>query len=359
MSIIHFFQNPEAICFAMINWPVYNTPIDDDSVDIVYLWVNGSDPLWQKYFLYSAKKYNLKMKKKQFDARFIEGDELKYSLRSIEMFVLHFIRYVFLIVPNFNTQIPCWLNTSHPQIKILFLRDIFPLPIPEEYRNDPNSVFIFNSNSIDNIIPSIPNLADKFIYMNDDYFFGNRVEKSDFFDEDGRPKMIVNTHNFRNAYREYQKLEILSRNDFAGNNFNAVITGTVSLIQKKLNFSANLDLYHVAHPYRKDLWKEALMIFGKEINETIASPFRAAKDIQAGMLSLQFGLYRNQIIPIQFQKTFAHFVILWSQRDLKELKEIAEQRPKMFCINCDNANLVSQNQMFLSSYFPNKSSFEL
>lgn len=32
-------------------------------------------------------------------------------------------------------------------------------------------------------------------------------------------------------------------------------------------------------PYTKSLWKDALSIFGEEINRTLSSPFRNATDI--------------------------------------------------------------------------------
>lgn len=333
--------------------------INEDPIDIVYGWLNGSDPVWNKAFQYLSKKHNIQMRKKNFDMRFIEGDELRYSLRSIEMFAIHFIRYIFIIVPNTYTQIPCWLNTFHPKLKIISQRDIFTQTIPDEFQNDTNSIFIFNSNSIDNSIPSIPGLSDKFIYMNDDFFYGRKVEKSDFFDEKGRPKILVNVHNFNNVENEYRRLSLTGKNDFSGTKFNAVLCGTVILMKNKLNTYSNLDFYHVSFPYTKRLWKEAMTIFGNEINNTVSSPFRSVTDVLFQALALQYGLYKNQVIPVQFQLEDSRFVMISSSRNLNELELITKQHPKVFCINCDNTDFVYKSQEFLSSYFPNKSSFEL
>lgn len=47
--------------------------------------------------------------------RFADNDELKYSMRSLEKFA-PWIRYIFLVT---NGQIPSWLNTSHPRLRLI------------------------------------------------------------------------------------------------------------------------------------------------------------------------------------------------------------------------------------------------
>ena len=57
-------------------------------IDIVYLWVNGKDPVWRAKkdaFLNNTCEIT---KEAVNDARFIDNDELKYSLRSVEMYKL-------------------------------------------------------------------------------------------------------------------------------------------------------------------------------------------------------------------------------------------------------------------------------
>ena len=57
-------------------------------IDLVYLWVNGSDPKWQA-------KHNACIGKTEAnsdvncDGRYADNDELKYSLRSVDMYAPH------------------------------------------------------------------------------------------------------------------------------------------------------------------------------------------------------------------------------------------------------------------------------
>jgi hypothetical protein len=54
--------------------------------------------------------------------RFREIGQFKYSLRSLEKH-LSFARRVFIVT---NNQIPSFLNTSHPQIRIIFHSQLLP-----------------------------------------------------------------------------------------------------------------------------------------------------------------------------------------------------------------------------------------
>ena len=81
-------------------------------IDLVYLWVNGNDPQWQ------AKRNALIGKTEEkssanCEGRYANNDELKYSLRSIELYA-PWIRKIFIVTDN---QIPEWLDTSNPKVK--------------------------------------------------------------------------------------------------------------------------------------------------------------------------------------------------------------------------------------------------
>lgn len=54
--------------------------------------------------------------------RFQDNDELKFSLRSLEKYA-KWIRNVYFVT---NGQVPSWLNTSNPRVKLITHEDIFP-----------------------------------------------------------------------------------------------------------------------------------------------------------------------------------------------------------------------------------------
>ncbi|KAL3923198.1 MAG: hypothetical protein SGILL_001791 [Bacillariaceae sp.] len=151
---------------------------------MVYTWVNGSDPEWLKVKNARHTEFLLSlMGGNQTEAfnpseeddgangenRFRTHDELKYSLRSVEKHA-PWVRYIHIVVAD--GQVPAWLNTSHPKIRVV--------PHSVIYQNLEN-LPTFNSNGIESQLPNIPGLADYFLYANDDMFFGNKVEQGDFF----------------------------------------------------------------------------------------------------------------------------------------------------------------------------------
>ncbi|MDE7072654.1 MAG: Stealth CR1 domain-containing protein, partial [Bacteroidales bacterium] len=90
-------------------------------IDLVYLWVNGNDPKWR------AKRNAVIGKTEEGSAvncegRYADNDELKYSLRAVEMYA-PWVRKIFIVTDN---QRPEWLDTSHPKIQIVDHTEILP-----------------------------------------------------------------------------------------------------------------------------------------------------------------------------------------------------------------------------------------
>lgn len=100
--------------------------------------------------------------------RFADNEELKYSLRSVEKYA-PWIRKIFIVT---NGQIPSWLDLDHPRISIVTHKEIYA---------NKSHLPTFSSPSIETNIHRIPGLSKKFIYMNDDVFFGAEVWPDDFY----------------------------------------------------------------------------------------------------------------------------------------------------------------------------------
>ena len=69
-------------------------------IDLVYLWVDGNDPVWLK------KRQPYLKKEINTTGRYQDNQELKYSLRSIDKH-LPWIRKIFIVTDN---QVPPFLN---------------------------------------------------------------------------------------------------------------------------------------------------------------------------------------------------------------------------------------------------------
>ncbi|MDE5919514.1 MAG: Stealth CR1 domain-containing protein, partial [Duncaniella sp.] len=73
-------------------------------IDMVYLWVNGNDPVWQAKRNAAVGK-PVERLAMNCEGRYADNDELKYSLRSVEMYA-PWIRRIFIVTDN---QVPEWL----------------------------------------------------------------------------------------------------------------------------------------------------------------------------------------------------------------------------------------------------------
>lgn len=330
-----------------------------DAIDIVYTWVNGSDFLWRSSFNNISKKNKIRVREKLFKMRFVDGEELRFSLRSIEKYAINIVRYIFIIVANNSTQIPHWLNLSHPKIRIVTHHMIFGSLIPEEYKNDSNSIFNFNSVAIENCLANIPGLSNEFVYFNDDFFIGQPVQKSDFFDSENRPKIYSNERNYNDIKKINAKYSKRGLKDFGFLKYEASLTYTLLLFQEKFKKIAYRDPSHVCFPVSKSLLIECKELFLNEINETIKHQFRSINDVKMQFITFQYGYLTNKIVTINVSDEKAYFATLTKRSSLYQLEKIAQIKPKFFAVNCDNHVFMNRFKALLFVLFNESSSFEL
>src|SRR5699024_9785954 len=129
-------------------------------------------PEWQK----EKMLYDESNKGDKRNIRFRDWDNLQYWFRGVEKYApwvnkIHFVTW---------GHIPEWLNTNNPKLNIVKHEDFL------EERNLP----VFNSRAIEINLHRIPNLAEKFVYFNDDMFITKPVKKKDFF-ENQLPKDVA------------------------------------------------------------------------------------------------------------------------------------------------------------------------
>lgn len=133
-------------------------------IDIVILWVDGSDPAW----LEEKRKYAPPATKDSNSVnRYRDWGLLPYIFRSIETY-MPWVRKVHLVTWG---HVPAFLNLSAPKLNVVNHRDF----IPVEY------LPTFSSHSIEMNIHRIPGLAEHFIYFNDDTFLLRPMTEENFF----------------------------------------------------------------------------------------------------------------------------------------------------------------------------------
>ncbi|MDR1311344.1 MAG: stealth family protein [Burkholderiaceae bacterium] len=304
-------------------------------IDLVYAWVDGSDPQWQR------KRANYHSATVHPNAtatgRTVDNDELRFSLRSAEQYA-PWINHIFIVTDN---QTPAWLNIHHPRISIVDHRDIV----------DHAYLPTFNSNVFEWFLHRIKGLSEYYLYANDDTFFGNHTQPHHFFDPDGLPIECVMRYVTPNGNTLYDK---------ALQNAHTCFTHKTG---QNLPFSPG----HMIDPYRKSFVSEAVDVFGTELEQTWPNRFRSETDIQRTLISLydHHGKRRKLVYGDRrwTERIFRQFryVNLLYPRGIHLLKRLQSKRYRLFCIN-DTANttdeLRHQAKLFLERYFPLKSHFE-
>lgn len=160
------------------------TVVDPDRIefpiDVVYTWVDGGDPAWQRRKARAlagnswVDEINTQAAN---DSRYASRDELRYSLRALHSFA-PWVRRVFLVTDD---QVPPWLDLAHPRITVISHREVF---------GSTGTLPTFNSQAIESRLHRIPGLAEHFLYLNDDVILGRPVTPDLFFTPGGLTKFF-------------------------------------------------------------------------------------------------------------------------------------------------------------------------
>ncbi len=146
-----------------------------EKIDIVYLWVDGNDPVWRHKRQAALKRLDAKNRNSiakygNVEGRYRDNDELRYSLRALERYFPD-CGHVYIVTDG---QTPAWLQNS-AQISIIDHRDLIPA----------SKLPTFDSANIESYIHQIPDLSERYFYLNDDVFFGSPIDLSHWFSQDG------------------------------------------------------------------------------------------------------------------------------------------------------------------------------
>jgi hypothetical protein len=155
--------------------------LDDinEDIDLVYTWVNHRDKDWYKLYKKWADLPILDRDSGSI-ARFHNKDELRYSLRSVNKFS-SWVRKIYIVS---NCSPPQWLDLSHTKIHWIKHEDLMPSEI----------LPTFNSHVIESYIHHIAGLSEKFLYLNDDFYFCRPVSKEQFFTANGLTKSTFESY---------------------------------------------------------------------------------------------------------------------------------------------------------------------
>lgn len=319
-------------------------------IDLVYTWVDGCDVEWLK----RKRAYEGNIDKSDADvfgeARYVDSDELKYSLRSVELYA-PWIHHIYIVTDD---QTPSWLDTSNSKVTIVSQSEI----MPSEVRPT------FSSPAIELCLPNISGLSEYFLYSNDDMLLAAPVEPSDFFNADGYP--IVRLRPQR-----------LSKSKSRNSVYMTTVWRMYEAVRAKYSKSYPYAPHHNIDSYRKSDFEACKEAFPELAERTIHNRFRSAGDMQrcmvhyyslaVGHAELRFvGRYNYAQGVLERLRCFVTNRFKSDSRCIPLLVRdydtvLRKYNPLMVCFNDDNhCGAEDRRRMhdFLERKFPRKSRFE-
>ena len=328
-------------------------------IDFVITWVDMDDPKWKAEFSkYSGKKDN--EKNGVSDARFRDYGFLKYWFRGVEKFA-PWVRKIHFVTSG---QKPEWLDENNPKINLVNHKDY----IPAEFLPTYNSVVI------ERYLHKIPDLAEHFVYFNDDFYIVNKVSTERFF-KNGVPcdiavfqynpswsqwyKRIKN--NLKIINRHFDKKEVMTRDHDKWFHKSYGSRARWNYLLKPYGKFITLRTPHNAQPYLKSTFEEVWAVAGKELTETSINRFRAVTDYTPELFRTG-QICKGNFEPYNTYSDTKMFPLMIKPK--QAIKAIYNQSYSLICLN-DNVHIRNYAQVMESikdafeSILPEKSSFEL
>ncbi|WP_430250495.1 Stealth CR1 domain-containing protein [Neorhizobium sp. DAR64860/K0K1] len=307
------------------------TPYKIEEIDAVYTWVNGSDPAWQELIRPYRGSAAID------PDRYSHNDELKHSIRSIELFA-PWVRTIYIVS---NCAPPDWFTESD-RFKWVYHEALMPADI----------LPTFNSHVIETFLHEISGLSEKFIYFNDDFFLSGFVRPQDFFNAYGQTVARLE------PYGVLPYLEQLSDAGRAEEWQNAAVSGA-RLLDERTGIKPIQMHRHAPYAFTRTVFKEMIDEFGDEAATTRAARFRTADDISfASFFYHHYARSKGLCIESNEQSLIVRHTNFSAFQNKKMYRSL-----RFFCMNdgggsSTHAAFNKFKTTFLASFYPFKSGCE-
>lgn len=307
-------------------------------VDAVYLWVDDADPAWRARRDRTLRALGLDAgHESALDARFRQHDELRYSLRSLSQFA-PWIRQVHLVT---DRQVPAWLDEGCPRISIHDHEELFA---------GQGRLPTFNSHAISARLHHLPGLAEHFLYLNDDFFFGRRTGAQLWFDGNGQPRC-------------YYTRTTADPDDLAGDSPLAQARiHTFELVEQLTGRVRRRNLQHGPYAMSREILLDLERALPDEFDHTWRSQVRGASDLVIERLHSQVGHGWGRVVDSQGLRY--RYFNAGTPETRAQLRTLLRSRAAdTFCVNDAEGPVPSTQramdiQEFLGAYYPTPSEFE-
>lgn len=335
------------------------------NIDIVYMWVDGSDKNWQN------------LMNSNISSRNRSNNEIIYSLRSISKFMPWHEGRVFIVSPN---QTPQGINAIHgtdintirnaPKNSVIIIdqKSIMPKEIGET----------MNSFMIEVFLHRIPTLSEDFIYMNDDYFMGKPIIPEDFYtlNNDGslRPKFYSNNYKINGGIKQSNEFFKKKRKLWLSATY--YTNGTLTKYFKEQNDRNNREnntnnvykqpdrfyLEHAPYMFKKSWCEEVYKLWESEFNKMYEHKRRHWYDIIFVLIYRYYCLESGKPCDLvkEPENIFLKLITDNNKDNVQFYKKVADKCPKFFTLNDEYSkeNIKVDMTEFMDEFYNKKGRFE-
>lgn len=328
------------------SWPTLAGMFDDHAddvdfdVDLVFSWVDGANPDYveERRRLMADSRVNAA---DTGPTRYRQIDELRYALRSVHAFA-PWVRRIFIAT---DSPAPAWLDLEHPRVRLVR---------SEEFFADPASLPTFNSHAIESQLHHIPDLAEHFLYSNDDMFFGRPVTPAMFFSPGGISRFVEATTRIG-----------LGESDPERSGHDNAMRVNRTLLRERFGRTITRHLEHCPVPLRRSVLAELEREFAADFARTAAARFRSGSDISVtNSLYHYYALLTGRAVTqTGLRVRYIETTLAGSVSQLRQLER--RRRHEMFCLNdgtdpeIPEETRVAAVTSFLERYFPVAGPWEL
>jgi hypothetical protein len=312
-----------------------------EPVDAVYSWVDDSTPRFAHDLqLTGARADGLAVDVRS--RRFRDNGELRYSMRSLVRFA-PWLHRIFLVT---NGDVPAWLDRHSDRVQVVTHAELF---------DTTDDLPTFNSNAIEMHLHRIPGLSRKFLYLNDDVFFGRPCTLAEFSDR-GADFFLFETQR---CPSDSEHGEVHDRAYAHTARRVSVVTGYPLL---------TLLPAHTPQLYDRDVISRCAEQFRTDFQATASNRMRRPTDfvLRIAYAAVGLGAGRMKERILDWGSSDYSFLSLDDRPLLllRNLLRIRIRRPRFYCLN-DDLGDVSPNHLvlrmlrwFLRAYYPQRMAFE-
>lgn len=312
-----------------------------EPIDIVYTWVDGSDPAWlARRAAVTGESLTAELNSSALHpSRYASRDELRYSLRSVSMYA-NWVRHIYLVT---DQQVPSWLDTTHPKIQVVDHKEIF---------SDQSALPVFNSHAIESQLHHIEGLSERYLYLNDDVFFGRAVDPDLFFYGNGLSKFFL--------ARPVLDIDPPSIRDLPAT---SAAKHNRELIETRFGVTVRHKFQHCPIPQQRSVLIELEERYPELFDRVSRSRFRHPDDLSiTSALHHYYAFCRGKAVPGKLSYIYQDIAGKDTRRRLVNL--LRDRNSDVFCLNdheTPEADMAKQQALladFLETQFPIPSPFE-